>query len=633
MKTNKSKTNLEYLLKKGIIILLFLLPFYNKVYSQTGPGGVGNSINNVLWLSSDKGVYNNNSGTAASNGDNVEVWQDISGNNKDASQTDSSKRPNYYTNQLNGLPVITWTNSKGDFLQSLGVDTANNASVWAVASFFSLNSPNPGIIQGSPNSISNPVPPSSKSIGMWIEKTSEKIWGRGIQSDGTSVDIPLGTKISKDTFFIANNIYRSNSIEQYVNSTLSKSIGTFNGTLRSWSKIAIGMQAAESWNGNIAEVIVFKTELNNTQRIIIDNYLSAKYNLPLTSNKLYVQDLPANGGFEYEVAGIGQISATDFHNDAQGTSIVRINNPQGLGNNEFLFWGHNNKNTLSTDTLDMPSGVKARIERVWRVNEVNSSGASADVGNIDIIFDLSNYPGPITVTDLALLVDSDGNFSNATVISGASDLGGRKYKFSGVSAISNNSYFTIGTLNKIITPLPIELLSFDVNIINAHSCLASWTTISEVNNKNFILYKSIDGIEWIEVANINAIGNSYSETQYEFIDTKLYSGISYYKLTQEDFDGNKKQLGVRIIDNSFTNNDINIYPNFVNRELTIEFYKITESYLRFQILDASGRLLNESLLNPNLSLYKFNMSDYKQGLYYIKIIGDNHLYSYKVIKE
>src|SRR5690606_10594300 len=104
---------------------------------------------------------------------------------------------------------------------------------------------------------------------------------------------------------------------------------TYDGTLKDWSQFGIGRQAGESWNGDIAEVIVFTTELNAAQRIIIDNYLAAKYGFTLGANDIYTMDNPGNGNYDYEVAGIGRSGSLE-HTNSQGTGIVRVLNPSGL---------------------------------------------------------------------------------------------------------------------------------------------------------------------------------------------------------------------------------------------------------------------------------------------------------------
>jgi len=67
-------------------------------------------------------------------------------------------------------------------------------------------------------------------------------------------------------------------------------------------------------NGKIAEVIVFGSNRNNAEEIIINNYLSAKYNIALAANDVYRQDDPAN--MEQRRRQILQISLRAFRPDS-----------------------------------------------------------------------------------------------------------------------------------------------------------------------------------------------------------------------------------------------------------------------------------------------------------------------------
>jgi hypothetical protein len=108
---------------------------------------------------------------------------------------------------------------------------------------------------------------------------------------------------------------------------------------------------------------------------VVQNYLAAKYGVSLVANDLYRQDDVANGDYDYEVAGIGRVDASNQHLDAKGTGLVRINAADDLDDSEFLFWGHDNDELRATNT-DVPIGVLRRLERVWRVSELNQSGAA-----------------------------------------------------------------------------------------------------------------------------------------------------------------------------------------------------------------------------------------------------------------
>lgn len=424
----------------------FLVFFLNCSWAQTGPGGVGNAGNNVLWLSADNAVYSDGGVTPAVNNNNVGQWNDRSGNGRNASHGTVAERPNYQTGVLNGLPVIRFTAANGDRLLSPNVTSGNAASIWAVASWASLPSSNPGIIQAAPAGLAFSSNTAEKIIGMWVaNSTGNMVWGRGVQSNNAQRDLPQVTGTSVNTFYSFLNLYDGNSsITQYVNNTLAGTV-SYDGTLGSWSDFGIGRQAGESWNGDIAEVIAYNQAVNSAQRIIINNYIAAKYNLTLSSNDVYTMDNAGNGNFDHEVAGIGRVNSANIHNDAQGSGIVRILNPAGLGDNEFLMWGHDNGALQATNTTDIPATVTARFARLWRVSEVG------DVGAIDIQFDLTGLPdfSSLSSCDAALALrllvdtDNDGVFTDQTPIFGATHAGGNVYQFSNVSAIGNSMRFTL----------------------------------------------------------------------------------------------------------------------------------------------------------------------------------------------
>jgi len=55
-------------------------------------------------------------------------------------------------------------------------------------------------------------------------------------------------------------------------------------------------------DGEIAEIIMFNRAVSLVERRLIDNYLSTKYNLPIASADLYLNDSPKNGDFDFYMA-------------------------------------------------------------------------------------------------------------------------------------------------------------------------------------------------------------------------------------------------------------------------------------------------------------------------------------------
>jgi hypothetical protein len=549
----------------------------NLSWAQTGPGGVGNASSNVLWLSADNAVFSDAGITPAANNGNVAQWNDRSGNGRNASHGTSGERPDYQTAVLNGLPVIRFTAASGDRLLSTNITTGNTASVFAVVSWLSLPSPNPGIIHAAPAGSAFSGTTNDKVIGMWVSNAgTNMVWGRGVQANNTQRDIPQNTATTVNTFYSFATIYDGSNINQYVNNTAAGTV-TYNGTLKSWSDFGIGRQASESWNGDIAEIIAYNQAVNAAQRIIINNYLAAKYNLSLSSNDVYTMDNSGNGNFDHEVAGIGRVDGGNIHSDAQGSGMVRMFGPSGLGDNEFLMWGHSNGTLATVDRIDVSANTQARLVRVWRVSEVDAAGTAVDVGNIDIQFDLSDLVQPITASDLRLLIDHDGDgIFNET---GTIEIGGAiagccdNYLFANVpgTSLTNGVRFTIGTINALQTPLPISLESFSGDVEDGDVVL-QWTTASELNNDFFTVERSSNGKTFLRVGDeVKGAGTTQVRQHYAVVDSSAPYGKIYYRLKQTDFDGQSSFSSVIMLENKPGQLRLEPIPNPLSKgnELTL----------------------------------------------------------------
>ncbi len=408
-----------------------------------GPGGVGETDGSgelELWLVAEGNTYTDAGSTGATDGQNIQQWNDASGNDHHASESDVSERPSLNTNAVNGFSTVVFDDTDERILSS-SLTTNDEATIFTV---FQLNGfgsgSNDGIIHAATSGNAFSGTTTTKTIGMWVSTGTGNIWGRGIESSVTIRNISQVTSLSTGQFYAITQDYDGSDITQYVNGATAGTV-SYDGTLQSWTDFGIGRQGSETMDGEIAEMIAFKASANLAQRIIIQNYLAAKYAISLSSNDLYDEDDGGNGNFDFEVAGIGQASDGTSHEDAQGTGIVRMRSPSGLANSEFIIWGHDN-GSLSFTSSDAPSGVGQILVRKWRASE------SGEVGTITISFDLANLSGTYPTDDLRLIIDSDndGSFSDesgASVISGATNTGGSVYEWTGVD-IDDNERFTIG---------------------------------------------------------------------------------------------------------------------------------------------------------------------------------------------
>jgi hypothetical protein len=87
-----------------------------------------------------------------------------------------------------------------------------------------------------------------------------------------------------------------------------------------------------------------------------------------------------------------------------------------------------------------------------------------------------------------------------------------------------------------VVALPIELLYLKAKAGETNNVI-QWSTASENDNDYFTVEKTNDGINYTEVARLDASGNSTTQLYYEVYDYKIDNEICYYRLKQTDFDG------------------------------------------------------------------------------------------------
>jgi hypothetical protein len=627
------------------LILLTLLTCH--IFSQTGPGGVGNSSSNIIWVKADANIYSDAGTTPAISGDNVRQWNDVSGNGLNGFSTVVANQPEYELNVQNGYPGIRVNGNQFISFPAMGI--ANNSSLTYIMAFKDTAIGSRGTNNnGAGDYLIDRVSPTNELFSLKL--INPGVYGYQKRTNAGSALGGVSTATAINTNAKAIEYRRDYGVDYQIfyNNSLEGSAAETNGPTTPPAP-QIGRHCNygnQGLRGYIYEFIIYNEALNSAQTIIVNNYLAAKYGFTLSANDCYTRDNTGGGDYDHDVAGIGRIDAANAHDDAQGSGIVRILNPTGLDNNEFLMWGHDNGVAQATNTVDLPTGVAARFDRVWRVSERNADNtANVNVGDIDMRWDLSNL-GTITASDLRLLIDTDndGVFSDETPIAGATALGGDIYEFASVSGgaagIRNSRRFTIGTINKSETPLPVKLVSFEANL-NGDRVDLKWMTSSEINNDYFTIEKSIDAINWVDVITTNGAGNSNQAISYYEIDYDPTEGMSYYRLKQTDFDGQSEYFNIVPVKyeiNSSGVGKINIFPSPSNtgETVSVEFVNISGEEFLVVLRDVLGKefysKIHIDIVNGKLIGVPID-TNLPKGIYLITATSENQIYSQKLIIE
>jgi hypothetical protein len=582
------------------------------ITGNTGPAGVGSSGGDSqlkIWFRVDNGL---NLTTTS-----VDSWTNSAGIAAlDISET-STQRPTYVTNAVNGFPEVSFNganrlrtgltltssnfvnNQASSFTVTRADNTTQTSSVYAT-------DPLDG------NRFSNHIP-----------------WANVVYFDfGTCCGNDARMDVSGLTGLGSYSVWSydaepTSGKQLYRNGTslLSRALtSAFTNHANYRFNIGGNTTGVAGYEGDVTEVIVFNNRINQAERILIENYLSAKYAVALTANDQYTQDNSGNGNFDYEVAGIAGGSDGSYHKDSQGSGVVRVWSPSDLNNSEYFIWGHNGVALVApTRAVGSVDGtiIKERLTRIWRVTE-----SAGDVGMINLSFDTDQFNGTFVGSNLRLLIDRDGDGfqdNDVTPISGI--FSNNKIIFSGINLLSGDR-FTLGNTD-ISHPLPITLLSFTAQARES-DVLVKWQTASEVNNDHFEVYRSQDAEHWEMLDQQPGAGTTNKENDYEFFDRHPSTGRSYYRLKQVDYDGKFSLSSIEAVD--FMQDAMTIWPN---PSTGVFNFTPTEGYI--EVWNIQGKKILSS--KTDTSQTGLDISEQPVGVYILKVYDAEGMHVYRLVKK
>ena len=109
-------------------------------------------------------------------------------------------------------------------------------------------------------------------------------------------------------------------------------------------------------------------------------------------------------------------------------------------------------------------------------------------------------------------------------------------------------------------PLPVELLYFDA-FADKNQIALHWSTASELNNDFFTLEKSQNGKDFGVIGMVKGQGTKTEISEYRYRDNSPSIGLSYYRLSQTDYDGTSESFPIISVVYEGRGNNLSISPN------------------------------------------------------------------------
>lgn len=164
--------------------------------------------------------------------------------------------------------------------------------------------------------------------------------------------------------------------------------------------------------------------------------------------------------------------------------------------------------------------------------------------------------------------------------------------------------------------LPIELLYLSATC-EQNDVQIKWSTATELNNKEFELERSKDGIHYSTIAVLPGHGTSSTQHDYFFKDVDANNFTYYYRLKQIDYNGKTEYFNA-VTDNTCQtkNSEISIYPNPANDVVTIKLENRGQT--KIEIFNDCGQIVFDSEFADKNEL-EITTSDLAVGVYAVRV--------------
>lgn len=188
------------------------------------------------------------------------------------------------------------------------------------------------------------------------------------------------------------------------------------------------------------------------------------------------------------------------------------------------------------------------------------------------------------------------------------------------------------------TTLPVELTYFK-GLVEGKDVYLYWETASELNNDYFTLEKSRNGKDFETLGTIAGNGTVNTLSNYSFTDDHPYLGMSFYRLSQTDYDGTTEVFPMISVVFSPNSDDFIVSPNPLKNS-TVQLKatgKAKNEQFVFRIVDLQGRMIEENQLvtdrygNVDTEIQLKN--NLRKGAYIFELLSETSSDYLRVISE
>lgn len=273
--------------------------------------------------------------------------------------------------------------------------------------------------------------------------------------------------------------------------------------------------------------------------------------------------------------------------------------------------------TLTVSATPVVGLPTASINRVYSF----SPAISGYAGSAGINFLDSELNGN-TKTDLAIAFQSAP--AGAFTVTSPANTTGNFVSHSFASPTALNQI----TATNVSSALPVSLTGFAVKADGAKARI-EWATSSEKNNDFFRIERSADALNFSLLANVKGQGTTTIRQNYYTYDDSPEKGVTYYRLSQFDFDGTKKDYGIKAIVFAEGRLKVVAFPNPSQKDVFLTLPDARAVTVR--LVDLTGKDLHSEKLPAGQLTHKLNLpAGLPSGSYLLRVQGEDLTQSIRI---
>lgn len=428
---------------------------------------------------------------------------------------------------------------------------------------------------------------------------------------GASLQRILGTQVSSFYDFTLNKTSAGSTVELWQDANVTDSLKLLMGRIR--------------LNGN---PVAIRT-LN-----LLDGNPDAVSQLYVTSGRLLAESNPPNyGNFHWEmktpssypfnavipfVDALGNYLPMDYTVNA-GTPDITVTTYHTIPNNTPIPTGVNNIYQNTWIAPPATDNSPYMVDRFWQVDDAGTGV------NRDLTFRWTAAENAASGASpyRAQVYDPTGSSVGTGAWLWPFSLGQSNPTATSVLA-PNITYTNTWAVVRELQPLPVKLLMFDARPYKDKEVVCNWSTATEENSDYFTVERSVDGINFEKAGTVKAAGNSNEQRNYKFVDTKPYRGVSFYRLTQTDYDGKSEAFEKVAVNLNIPAAPVTVYPVPAKEQIVISVDpNVNLENAVLVVYDLTGRkLITQSiaqLKGLGTNIFTLPLMTLNNGMYYFDI--------------